>query len=680
MTNYITVNKPAAPASSDVSRCGAGTFTLTTNSTNPVAWLDSAFNKVSSSTTFTTPVLNQTTTYWLQDTLPGSQYNVGKADNSGSGGYLTQAGSNWATVFNVNKACVLKSVYVYAGAAGNRTFELKNSGGAVLQTITANVPAGGSRVTLDFALPVGTGLRLALSSASTVNLYRNNAGATYPYSDAGGYVILTGNNANNVPTYYYFFYDWIIEGSGCVSQRRPVSAIVSAGLNATTTVTNATCGSNNGEASVSIAGGVPAYTYSWNTGGTGSSISGLVAATYTVTVSDVNNCSGTATAIVANASSLVSNKTSTGITCFGGNNGTASVNVISGIPNFTYLWSNLANTAAVNNLTAGNYYVTITDGSNCQRVDTFTITQPDAIAVQITTNSANCNGEASGIANATATGGNSGYVFNWSNTTSGNSVSNLAAGNYALTVTDASNCSSTAAFIIDEPAAITTNTTSTAVSCFGGSNATANVIPTGGIGNFTYLWCNGNTTHNSSALSAGACAVTVTDDNGCTATASVTIQQPEQLQVNTTSTNSSAAVDTVTGGSTPFTYLWSNGATTPSMFGLSTGTYTVTVTDNNGCTATASATVTATGIGAVMNEIDFSIFPNPATNQVAVTIGNVGATTTVELKNVLGQTLISKTVAALQTTIDLSAFAGGVYFIEVKQEGKQAVKQVVVSK
>ena len=236
-------------------------------------------------------------------------------------------------------------------------------------------------------------------------------------------------------------------------------------------------------------GGTAPYTYSWNTGGSGSSISGLVAATYTVTVSDANNCSGTAIAIVANASSLVSNKTATGITCFGGNNGTAAVNVISGIPNFTYLWSNLANTAAVSNLTAGNYYVTITDGSNCQRVDTFTITQPDAIAVQITTNSANCNGEASGIANATATGGNSGYLFNWSNTTSGNSASNLAAGNYALTVTDASNCSSTAAFIIDEPAAITTNTTSTAVSCFGGSNATANVIPTGGIGNFTYLWC-----------------------------------------------------------------------------------------------------------------------------------------------------------------------------------------------
>lgn len=680
LTGYITISKPAAPAASDVSHCGSGTFSLSTSSTNPVAWLDSNGVKVSSANPFVTPVLTQTTTYWLQDTVGGTQYHVGKLDNSGSGGYLTQSGSNWALVFNVNTACVLQSVYVYAGAAGNRTFELRNSGGTLLQTLTVNVPNGGSRVTLNFNLPVGTGHKLLLSSASTINLYRNNAGAVYPYNDAGGYVSITGNSATNVPTYYYFFYDWIIQGAGCVSQRKPVTAIVSAGLNATPSVTNATCGSNNGSASVTITGGTPGYTYNWSTGGTGSSISGLTAATYTVTVSDANSCSGTASAVVANSSSLVSTKASTNVTCFGGSNGTASVNVTSGTPNYTYLWSNLANTPVVGNLTAGNYYVTITDGSNCQHVDSFTITQPADMVMQITTNSAHCFGEASGMANASASGGNSGYVFNWSNSTSGASTGNLAAGNYAVTVTDASNCTSSATFIIDEPAAITTNTTFTSISCFGESNATANVIPSGGIGNFTYSWCNGNTTHNASGLSAGVCAVTVTDDNGCSATASVTIQQPAQIQLTTSTTNGSASVDTVTGGAAPFTFVWSNGDTTQTITGVPSGNYVVTVTDNNGCTAAAGVTVLGTGIRSEASEISFSVFPNPASSEIILSLNKANAATSMELKNVLGQSVLSRNISASQTKIDVSSFANGIYFIEVKQGDKKSVKQVVVAK
>ena len=677
LTNYITVSKPAAPSASDASHCGSGTFSLTTSSTNPVAWLDSNGTKVSSANPFVTPVLTHTTTYWLQDTVGGTQYHVGPATNSGSGGYLN---SNWSLIFNVNTACDLQSVYVYANGAGNRTFELRNSGGTVLQSLTVNVPTGASRVTLNFNLTTGTGFQLGFAIGSTINLYRNNAGMAYPYTDAGGYVNITGNNATNATSYYYYCYDWILQGTGCVSQRKAVTAVVSAGLNAATTVTNATCGSSNGNATVTITGGTPNYTYNWSTGGTGPSVSNLTAATYTVTVNDANSCSGTATAIVANSSSLVSAKSSTDITCFGGNNGTASVNVTSGTPNYTYLWSNLANTSAVSNLTAGNYSVTITDGSNCQHVDSFTLTQPADMTIQVTTNSAHCNGQATGMANATATGGNSGFIFNWSNSTSGPSNINLAAGNYAVTVTDANSCSSSSTFIIDEPTAITMNTTSTSVSCFGENNGTANVIPSGGVGNFTYSWCNGNTTHNASNLSAGNCTVTVTDDNACTATASVTVQQPAQIQITTSTTNGNASVDTVTGGASPFTYVWSNGQTTQDITGLLSGNYVVTVTDNNGCSAAAGVTVLDNQIGSFANEILFSVFPNPATNQVILKLDKVNDKTMVELKNVLGQILFSRNIPLIQTKIDLTHFANGVYFIEVKQGDKKSVKEIIVNK
>jgi PKD repeat protein len=681
LTSYITVNKPSAPAASDVSRCGAGTFTLTTSSTNPVAWFDSLGNKVSASATFITPVLSQSASYYVQDTVGGVQYHVGPANNSGSGSYFTNTANNWATVFNVNTACVLQSVYVYAGAGGNRTIELRNSGGTLLQTITTNIPAGASRVTLNFNLPVGTGYRLATAAGTTINLYRNNAGATYPYSDAGGYVNITGNTANNATAYYYFFYDWIIQGAGCVSERRQVNAIVSSGLTASTTVTNAACGSSNGSASVIISGGVPAYTYAWSNGGLTSSISNVPAATYTVTVTDVNACSGTASATVASAANLTSAKTYTNVTCYGGNNGSASVTVSNGTPAYTYVWSNAVTTNSNSGLIAGDYVVTITDGSNCVHVDSFTITQPVAIAATVTANSAHCNGEATGLASVVASGGNGGFNFAWSTNQSGNSIANLPAGNYQVTATDALNCSASAGFVIDEPAAITTNTTTTAVNCFGGTNGTANVIPAGGTGNFTYEWCNEVTTHNTSGLSAGNCTVTVTDDNGCSSSAVVAVQQPLQMVISTTTANATAAVDTVYGGVGPYTYLWSNGGTTPALTGLNPGNYIVTITDNNGCTSSAGVTVlqTNTEITAA-NAIAFNVYPNPSVGELILTLDKWTDKTTLTITDILGQALLNKNLLTQQSRLDLSGLANGVYLLELKQDDKKAVRQFVISR
>ncbi len=677
LTNYITVNKPAAPSASDVSRCGSGTFTLTTNSTNPVAWLDSAGNLLSSSATFTTPVLNQTTSYFLQDTVGGVAYHVGPATNSGSGGYLN---SNWAMVFNVNTACVLQSVYVYAQSAGNRTFQLSNSGGTVLQSLTVNVPAGGSRVTLNFNLTPGTGYRLGFAAGSTINLYRNNAGAVYPYTDAGGFVSITGNNANNAAAYYYYVYDWIIQSAGCVSQRKTVTAIVSSGLNATTSVTNATCGSSNGSASVAIAGGTPGYTYNWSNGATASSISNVSPATYTVTVTDANSCSGTASAVITSASSLQSTQTSTNPTCFGNTNGTAAVNVTAGDQPFTYAWSNQATGNSVSNLTAGEYYVTITDANSCVHVDSFTITQPTQLDLQVTANNAHCFGETNGAASVTATGGTGNYNFTWQGNVTGNSVSGLAAGTYTVTATDANNCTISEQFTISQPSAITTNTTSTSVSCFGLQDATANVIPAGGIGNFTYQWCNGVTTHNTSNLGAGVCAVTVTDENGCSATASVTIQQPSQLIITTSTTNGTASVDTVTGGSGPYSYSWSNGSTAQHLTGLAPGNYLVTVTDNNGCTAASGVNVTQTGIGNIADGTMFSLWPNPATSRISISLSAITGDATVEIKNIVGQVLLSQNVNNQQTQIDISQLANGVYVAEVKMNGKRAIRQFVINR
>lgn len=675
-TNYININKPAAPSANDVSRCGSGSFSLTTTSTNPIAWLDSAGNKVSSSNPFVTPVLTQTRTYWLQDTVGGVQYHVGKVDNSGGGGYLN---SNWALIFNVNTTCVLQSVYVYAQGAGNRTFEVRNSGGTVLQTATVNVPNGGSRVTLNFNLTPGTDYRLGFANNSNINLYRNNAGGVYPYTDAGGYVSITGNNANNAANYYYYCYDWILQGSGCVSERKAVTAYISAGLTTASSVTNATCGSGDGSATVNVSGGSGGYTYIWSNGGTGSSILNLTPGTYTVTVNDANTCSGTAAAIVAGAANLTYSKMQANTTCFGGTDGSAMVMITNGTPNYSYLWSNGNNTSNASNLAAGDYTVTITDGNNCLQIDSFAITQPAEIDIQITHISPNCHGESNGSVTLNTNGGNAPYSINWSPVIPNTSA--VAAGTYNVTVTDASSCTSTSSFVMDEPALLATNVTHTDLSCFGGTNGTANAIPSGGLGNYSYQWCNGDTTHNTSGLSAGVCSITVTDENGCSVTASVSPQQPQQMVVVTSATNTTAQVDTVYGGAGPFTYLWNNTLTGPKIFGLSNGTYYVTVTDANGCTSAASITVVSTSVNQMAEtENGFQLLPNPAKERTILMLHQLSPEISYSVKNLLGQVLMSKPVTALQTEIDLSAFAAGVYLVELKKGETRLVKQVVVSK
>jgi PKD repeat protein len=117
---------------------------------------------------------------------------------------------------------VLNSVKVYAGSAGNRTIALQNSSGGTLQSATVNISAGVSRVALNFNVPVGTNMRLAITSASP-NLYRNSGGITFPYTLAGK-ISITGTNAAS--TRYYFFYDWEIDHTSCTSPQVPVTATI----------------------------------------------------------------------------------------------------------------------------------------------------------------------------------------------------------------------------------------------------------------------------------------------------------------------------------------------------------------------------------------------------------------------------------------------------------------------
>ncbi|RMD71127.1 MAG: hypothetical protein D6818_08180, partial [Bacteroidetes bacterium] len=303
--------------------------------------------------------------------------------------------------------------------------------------------------------------------------------------------------------------------------------------------------------------------------------------------------------------------TPTDVQCAGASDGQISVSVSGGSGNYTYQWSGgLPGVANPTGVPPGTYTVTVTDvDQNCDGTATVTINEPPPLSVSVTTTPANCNG--GGSATVTASGGTPGYTYTWSGGISGANPTGMPAGTYDLTVTDANGCTQTASVTIGEDV-----TPPTAAASANGTITCANPeLTLSGAGsstgsNFTYQWSgpgivSGGNTLNPTVNAGGTYTITVTNtDNGCTATASVTV--PE----NTTPPVATGSGGTVTcynpiitisgaGSSTgnQYTYQWSgpgivSGGNTLNPTVDAGGTYTLTVTDtNNGCTATATVTV-----------------------------------------------------------------------------------------
>lgn len=303
--------------------------------------------------------------------------------------------------------------------------------------------------------------------------------------------------------------------------------------------------------------------------------------------------------------SFSSTLTASNATCSTG--GGVTVALTGGTAAFTYTWSNGATSATLTNVPAATYTLTVTDAGGCSTTSTATVNASSAINVNnITPTNLTCFGNSTGVVDISPSGGQTPYTYVWSNGTTGaNSISGLSANTYTVTVTDASGCTSTTTATITEPLTIATPTFAITPASCGNSNGAVTATSNGGTGILTYMWSNGATGQTATNLSATTYTLSVTDNNGCSKTNSTTIGNSGGL-TTTSSISSSiqcsggtgAATVTATGGSSPFTFNWSNGiiATTDSLtyqaLNLTASTYTVTVLDAGACSSTTTITLT----------------------------------------------------------------------------------------
>jgi hypothetical protein len=587
-----TPGNPTGDGTVSVTGLSAGTWTCTATDANGCT----------TSTNFT---ITQPTGLAL---TPASQTNI--SCNGGSNGAAS-----------VNAATGGAGGYTYNWTPGNPTGDgsVSVTGlSAGTWTCTAT-DANGCTTSTNFTITQPTALALTPASqtniscnggsngAASVNAATGGAGGyTYNWTPGNptgdGSVSVTGLSAGT----------WTCtatDANGCTTSTNFTITEPTALVSSASAQTNVSCnGGSNGSATVAASAGTGTYAYAWSpSGGTSATATGLTAGLYTVNVTDVNGCNTSTNFTITEPTALVATSSGqTNVTCYGLNDGSASVAVSGGTGTYAYAWSPSGGTSATaTGLTAGLYTVNVTDVNGCSTSTNFTITEPTAL-VATSSGQANvtCYGLNDGSASVAVSGGTGAYTYIW---TPGNpaggttaTATGLSAGTYAVSVSDANGCSTSLFYTITQNSEIEVQLGQlTNVSCFNGNDGALSVQATGGTGGYSYLWNNG-TGNTLTGLSAGTYQVTVNDNSLCSVSESFIVSQPTLLTVAIQPSlsivcfgqSNATASATASGGTSGYAYVWSpNGANTNTISNIGAGTYSVQVTDANGCNANDTVTI-----------------------------------------------------------------------------------------
>jgi gliding motility-associated-like protein len=400
----------------------------------------------------------------------------------------------------------------------------------------------------------------------------------------------------------------------------------------TETITNVSCnGGNDGAIILNITGGTSPYTYAWSTSD-GSGLvpgdrdqSGLTAGTYNVVVTDDNGATANGSYTITEPAAITYALDITDVNCYGGNDGSIEVAASGGTGIYEYSLDGGAyqSNGLFTGLSAATYSVTIRDENSCTITFNANVSEPATALTGSVTAQTNvtCSGGSDGSVTVEGAGGtgNYEYALNGGSYQTSGTFTGLSEGIFTVTVRDENLCTYDVPFTI---IALTTDlviqvTSQTSPACYGNANGSITVAGSGGTSPYEYQ-VNGSAFQTSGTftdLSAGDYTFVVQDANGCTASVEVTLTEPEEISVNPEVTpvscpgnNDGQIILNVSGGTTPYTFNWSNGASSENLTNIDFGSYTVEITDANGCYFATTIEVPLSGENCL--EIPTAFIPN----------------------------------------------------------------------
>ena len=484
---------------------------------------------------------------------------------------------------------------------------------------------------------------------------------SWTYSDGvNGITNITNVPTDNINVPAGYYYITLTDVYGCTAAGEANILEANTPIDSRTRAENVLChGDSTGNLYVTVYGGVPPYSYVWSNNATTQNVFGVPAGTYTVTITDFVGCEHEDQVVVTEPDAVleITEVDIQQISCNGMRDGSIDISVSGGTPSYTYYWSNGATVQDLHNVAAGSYTVTITDANGCFLISTYDIEQPEQLVLSIESRDVRCYAGNSGSIDLTIEGGTEPYTIEWSNHATSEDLSELYAGFYIVTVTDAHGCVEYAMAEIRQPALpLHAEITPTNIRCYGEGNGVCDLNVFGGTPPYYYTWNTGAISEDISNLVPGFYSVTVVDENGCSSTDTASIyQSPSPLSGYISGTDASCngySDGNVTfmadGGYEPYHYEWSNGLWQQNLVNVPAGTYTVTVTDANFCHAEFTYEVNEPEPFFLQIMDDFTICYG-MTTQVGLGIVSGGVPPyTILWSN--GESGMSTTVTPLQTT------------------------------
>jgi hypothetical protein len=606
--------------------CSPGLINLIANGFGPINWYETPTSTtvINTGNTFNVTVTGDTT-FYVNAVGAQTNYSVGPINNLIG---TTTISNNYLNGerFRVFEDCTIDTVHVYPSSAGNVVINLRDSLGTTLIS-SFTFPVTAAQINTKVAIPVnfactpGQSYIMNAVGSTVTGLYRNTNGAIYPYTVPN--VISIFNTSNNLPTRYYYVYDWKLH-TGCITARVPVNVHIGALM---LTVVNGTICDGGGSTTITTTttGGSNPYNYSLN-GGTPNTtgiFTSITPGTYTIVATDANGCSKSTITTISQSPPVSLNPIITNAFCSSVCNGSIDANAAGGTQPYNFTLNGGAGQiiSLFNNLCPTSYVVLVTDASGCSASSSLQITEPASMNTQIANQNIACYEDQNGVTTITNTGGTPPYTYSFGGSpfSAQNSYSNIGVGVYTVICQDANNCSQSYVVSYTQPANLLLSTVVVPVTNFNNGSITVNA--TGGTIQYMY---------------------------------------------------------SINGGASQTINVFS---------GLTAGTYTVTVQDAHGCTETKVVIVTGgVGINENYLNTSLNIAPNPSDGNITLSINSdiyIGSLN-LKLMNAVGQVMMEQTlqVNGKETKKDIrfDNFAKGQYILVIKDaENRSFIRKLVFS-